>query len=174
MFFHIFSGMKNHWCECCSLSGHHQMAFYILPPDGTTSLSTLVCILLWTTDSSVAKISHVHSLRRSDDICLSKLTIIGSDNGLSPARRQAIIWTNAGILLTESIGTKFNVVDSYIFIQENPVKDIAWEMSAILSRPQCVICPCLGKVRIFKRGFWLAVSLFDSLRSADHFSVSNP
>ena len=31
--------------------------------------------------------------------CVSKLTIIGSDNGLSPGRRQAIIWTNAGILL---------------------------------------------------------------------------
>ena len=30
-------------------------------------------------------------------ICVSKLTIIGSDNGLSPGRRQAIIWTNAGI-----------------------------------------------------------------------------
>ena len=32
-------------------------------------------------------------------ICVSKLTIIGSDNGLPPGRRQAIIWTNAGILL---------------------------------------------------------------------------
>ena len=32
-------------------------------------------------------------------ICVSKLNIIGSDNGLSPGRRQAIIWTNAGILL---------------------------------------------------------------------------
>ena len=32
-------------------------------------------------------------------ICVSKLTTIGSDNGLSPGRRQAIIWTNAGILL---------------------------------------------------------------------------
>ena len=29
-------------------------------------------------------------------ICVSKLTIIGSDNGLSPGRRQAIIWTSAG------------------------------------------------------------------------------
>ena len=35
-------------------------------------------------------------------IGVSKLTIIGSDNGLSPARRQAINWINAGILL---IGT---------------------------------------------------------------------
>ena len=32
-----------------------------------------------------------------------KLTIIGSDNGLSPGRRQAIIWTNAGILLIGTI-----------------------------------------------------------------------
>ena len=32
-------------------------------------------------------------------ICVGDLTIIGPDNGLSPGRRQAIIWTNAGILL---------------------------------------------------------------------------
>ena len=32
-------------------------------------------------------------------ICISKLTIIGSDNGLSPGRLQAIIWTNAGIYI---------------------------------------------------------------------------
>ena len=40
-------------------------------------------------------------------ICISKLTIIGSDNGLSPTRRQAIIWTNAGILLIGPLGTNF-------------------------------------------------------------------
>ena len=31
------------------------------------------------------------------------LSIIGSDNGLSPGRRQTIIWTNAGILLIGSL-----------------------------------------------------------------------
>ena len=36
--------------------------------------------------------------------------IIGSDNGLSPVRRQAIIWTNAGILLIEPLGTNFSEV----------------------------------------------------------------
>ena len=41
-------------------------------------------------------------------ICVGKLTIIGSDNGLSPGRRQAIIWTNAGILLIGALGTNFN------------------------------------------------------------------
>ena len=30
---------------------------------------------------------------------ISKQNIIGSDNGLMPGRHQAIIWTNAGILL---------------------------------------------------------------------------
>ena len=36
---------------------------------------------------------------RVTHICVSNLAIIGSDNGLSPGRRQAIIWPNAGILL---------------------------------------------------------------------------
>ena len=35
---------------------------------------------------------------------------IGSGNGLSPNRRQAIIWTNSGILLTEPLGTNFNEI----------------------------------------------------------------
>ena len=43
-------------------------------------------------------------------ICVSKLTIIGSDNGLSPSRRQAIIWTNAGKLLIWTLGTNFSEI----------------------------------------------------------------
>ena len=35
-------------------------------------------------------------------ICIGNLTIIGSDNGLSPGRRQTIIWTNAGIFLLDT------------------------------------------------------------------------
>ena len=41
-------------------------------------------------------------------MCISKLTIIGSDNGLLPGRLQAIIWTNAGILLLWPLETKFS------------------------------------------------------------------
>ena len=37
-----------------------------------------------------------------------KLTIIGSDNGLSPGRRQAIIWSNAAMLLIWTLGTNFS------------------------------------------------------------------
>ena len=47
---------------------------------------------------------------RTTHICASKLTIIVSDNGLSLGRRQAIIWTNDGILLIETLGTNFNEI----------------------------------------------------------------
>ena len=49
-------------------------------------------------------------------ICVSKLTIIDSDNGLSPGRHQAIIWTNAGILLIRTLGTNFSEILSKIQI----------------------------------------------------------
>ena len=50
-------------------------------------------------------------------MCVDKLTIIGSDNDLSPGRRQAIIWTNAGILLIGPLGTNFSeiVIDIQVF-----------------------------------------------------------
>ena len=47
---------------------------------------------------------------RATHICVGELTIIGSDNGLSPGRRQAIIWTNAGILLIRTLGTNFSEI----------------------------------------------------------------
>ena len=40
-------------------------------------------------------------------ICINGITIIDSDNGLSPGQCQAIIWTNAGILLIGTLGTNF-------------------------------------------------------------------
>ena len=43
-------------------------------------------------------------------ICISKLTITGSGNGLLPSQRQAIIWTNDGILLTRHLATNFSEI----------------------------------------------------------------
>ena len=40
--------------------------------------------------------------------CVSELTIIESDNGLLSGRRQAIIWTNSGILIIRTLGTNFS------------------------------------------------------------------
>ena len=48
-------------------------------------------------------------------MCVSKLGIIGSDNGLSPGRRQAIIWTNAGILLIGPLGINFSEISIKIY-----------------------------------------------------------
>ena len=92
---------------------------------------------------------------RLTHICVDKLTIIGSDNGLSPGRRQAIIWTNVRILLIRPLGTKFqwNVNrNSYNFIQENPFKNVVCEMASILSRPQWV--------KIVHRQKWSRMSMF--------------
>ena len=74
-------------------------------------------------------------------ICVVHLTIIGSDNGLAPGRRQAIIGTNAGILLIGSFNRdkrqwNFNQ-NSCIFIQENALEKVVCKRMAILPRPQC-------------------------------------
>ena len=61
-------------------------------------------------------------------ICVSKPTIIGSDNGLSPYRRQAIIWTNGGILLIGPLGTNFSEIS--IEIQTFSLKKIRLKMSS--------------------------------------------
>ena len=89
---------------------------------------------------SVVKLKGLilYSWRPSEHICVSKLTIIGSDNSLvawSPGRRQAIIWTNTGMLLIGPWGTNFinHNRNLYIFIQEN-----AFEMSSGKWWPFCL------------------------------------
>ena len=66
-------------------------------------------------------------------ICISKLTIIGSDNGLSPGRRQAIIWTNAGKLSIRPLGT--NCSEILIGIKTFSFKKMYLQMSFAKWRP---------------------------------------
>ena len=69
-------------------------------------------------NSCTDKMNSIHSLRPSDAyICIGKFTITGSDNGLSPGRRQVIISTNAGILLIGHLGTNFSeiLIEIYTF-----------------------------------------------------------
>ena len=69
-------------------------------------------------------------------ICVGKLNIIGSDNGLSPRRRQAIIWTNAGILLIRPLGTKFSEI---LFRNQTfSFKKMHLKMSSAKWRPFCL------------------------------------
>ena len=73
---------------------------------------------------------------RVTHICVSKLTIIGSDNGLSPGLGQAIIWTNDGILLIWTLGTNFSEILSEIHIFS--FKKIHLKMSSGKRQPFCL------------------------------------
>ena len=66
-------------------------------------------------------------------ICVSKITIIGSDDGLSAGRRQAIIWTNDGIILIGYLGANFTVI--LIEIYTFAFKKIHMKMSSAKRRP---------------------------------------
>ena len=78
---------------------------------------------------------------RVTHICVDNLTVIGSENGLSPGRRQASIWNQCWNIVNWTLGNKlqwkFNQ-NSNIFIQENVFENVVCEMAFILSRPQCV------------------------------------
>ena len=69
-------------------------------------------------------------------ICISDLTSIGSDNGLSPGRRQAIIRTNAGILLITPLGTNF--IEFLVEILISSFKKLRLKASSAKRRPFCL------------------------------------
>ena len=86
-------------------------------------------------------------------IYVSKLTIIGSDNGLSPDRRQAIIWINAGLLLIGPLGTNFTEI--LIEILTFSSKKMHLKVSSAKRQPFC-----LGlNVLIQKRHYSIANAL---------------
>ena len=78
---------------------------------------------------------------RVTHICVSKLTTIGSDNGLSPGRCQAIIWTDARILLTGSLGINFHE----IFIEINNFLAATKQLNEWFS-PSVCLSVCLWRL----------------------------
>ena len=102
---------------------------------------------------------------RVTHICVSKPTIIGSDNGLSPGRRQAIIRTNDGILLIGPLGTIFSEI--LIRIQIFSFKKMRLKMSSGKWRPSCL---CLNVLT----GTWLShvTSMTCWLKSIPWFLMS--
>ena len=92
-----------------------------------TSFKRKTCFMLsWT-------LCHLIHWSRVTHICVCNLTIIGSDNGLSPDRRQAIIWTNAGILLIGCLETNFSEI--WIKIHTYLFKKMHLKMSSGKCRP---------------------------------------
>ena len=69
-------------------------------------------------------------------ICLGNIIIIGSDNGPSPRQCQAIIWTNAGILLIGPLGTNFSEIS--IEILTFSFQKMHLKASSVKWRPFCL------------------------------------
>ena len=63
--------------------------------------STLATPLVMLTHPNASRMMH---------ICIVNLTIIGSDNGSSPGRCQAIMWTYGEVLLIGPLGTNFSEI----------------------------------------------------------------
>ena len=118
---HIFN---TYTYGCNTLVLKYEMA---LPLCMKTLRNTLLLREAISEDVQYPKRKPLTRWHRVTHICLSKLTIIGLDNGLSPGRHQAIFWTNAGILLVGPLRTNFNLFFNrhlYIFIEENPFKNM--------------------------------------------------
>ena len=101
-------------------------------------------------------------------ICVSKLTIIGSDKGLSPGRRQAIIWTNAGILLIRPFGTNFSGI--LIEICTFSFKKIHLKMSSAKWHPFCL---SLSVLNLFISNLFNRTKLLHSHHCLLHYHLCN-
>ena len=89
---------------------------------------------IFTLDSFSPKRNNENN--RVTHICVSILTIISSDNGLSPERRQAIIWTIVIILLIGTLGTSFSEILNEIHIFS--FKEMHLKTSSAKWRPFCL------------------------------------
>ena len=137
----MYSGNVYIWVKITLTARVHTHAF----PEITVSLAA--SLVEWGISSrrqidllSVTALIHFQKTSthwgRVMHICVSKLTIIGSDNGLSPDRRQAIIWTNAEILLIGPLWTNFN--ETSIEIHTFLFKKIHLKLSSGKWRPFCL------------------------------------
>ena len=104
------------WNPCCAMDSHARRSI----------------------DTSIVSQSRVQLTHwgRVTHICVGKLNIIGSDNGLSPGRRQAIIWTNVRILSIRPLATNFN--ELLIGIQTFSFTKMYLKMSSAKWRPYCL------------------------------------
>ena len=104
-------------------------------------------------------------------ICVTKSTNIGSNNGLSPGRRQAIIWTNDGMLLIWPLGTNFS--EMLIGIHIFSFKKMHLKLSSGYRRP---FCPGLNVLTRGRRVTylvvdWIIISSDNGLSPVQHNNV---
>ena len=104
-------------------------------------------------------------------ICISKMTIISSDNGLSPDRCQAIISSIAGILLVWLMGTNFSEVLTIIYLFS--LKKMHLKMLSVKSRPFCLSLNVLISAWICPKQKLLTILIYNSHPILMQFSCNN-
>ena len=154
-----------------SLEIHHIVqppVSFVVAPDGVNSPFSG----LWTNivfEHCKHVIHFVTSLGRVTHTCVSKLTIIGSNNGLSPGRRQAIIWTNAGILLIGPLWTNFREI--WIEIPTFSFKKMHLKVSSAKRRPFCVDLNVLNTISDFQTTVSDYIHIFIIINSSTWYSI---
>ena len=101
----------------------------------TDTLQRTICHRNPNEEVTLSMLSLTH-WGRVTHIYVGKLTIIDSDNGLSPGRCQAIIWTSAEILLIGPLGTNSSQI--VVGIQNISIKKIHLKVSSAKWRPFCL------------------------------------
>ena len=108
-----------YWCPGAKAPGHQYPQCWLnINCIGPVSSKTIAHKV-----NSIRKWNHILKKKwpsrwdRVTHICINRPTRIGSDNGLSAGRHQAIFWTNAGVLLVGTLGTTFSeiLIEIHIF-----------------------------------------------------------
>ena len=133
--------------KCFSYTLVHRVTIYVDQSKALTFIGLRMFVRICIQADNNEIILHLHCrpytcwislthLGRVTHICVGKLTIIASDNGLSPGRRQAIIWTNDEILLIGPLGTNLNEI--LIEIHTVSFKKTHLKMSSAKWQPSCL------------------------------------
>ena len=97
---------------------------------------------------------------------------LGLDNGLSPVRRQAIIWTNAGLLSIRPLGTNFGRILIGILTFIKKMSSVKWRPFRIglIKKMHLEMSPVRwGLFRLVLQYVWQKMRLQDTVCYVFHF-----
>ena len=124
--------------KCLFLNENVWISINISLKCSVNNIRALVQIMAWRSMNQLHSKPILQLLThwgRMMHICVSKSTIISSDNGLLPGCCLAIIWTNAAILLSRPLGT--NLHEILVEIHTFSFKKICLKMASGKWRPFC-------------------------------------
>ena len=121
---------------CCQAANHYLSPCWpisMLPYGITRSQCVNIALCIWV----ITVVALTHWVRVTH-VCVSRLTITGSENGwTAPSHYLNQCWIIANWTLRNKFQWNFNR-NSNIFIHENAIESVVCEMAFILSRPQWV------------------------------------